>query len=129
MSKKSSIDNKLDVAWSKLVKLEWGGKCAYCGKEKPLNSHHIFSRSARSVRWDTDNGICLCVGCHTFSSKFSAHKTPTEFTYWLEDLKGREWLEALEKKKNQILKLSKWEKEELLAELNRRIRILENKKH
>ena len=129
MSKKSSIDNKLDVAWSKLVKLEWGGKCAYCGKEKPLNSHHIFSRSARSVRWDTDNGICLCVAHHTFSSKFSAHKTPLEFVRWLEEKMGIEFLEELTQKKNNLRKFTKWEKEELLAELNRRIRIYETKKH
>jgi len=67
------IDKKLDDAWSELVKLEWGVCCAKCGKTSPLNSHHIYSRSNRSVRWNTTNGICLCVGCHTFSSKFSAH--------------------------------------------------------
>ncbi len=29
-----------------------------------------------------DNGITLCPGCHTFSSVFSAHKTPEAFTRW-----------------------------------------------
>jgi hypothetical protein len=122
MRKAKGIDGKLDIAWSRLVKLEWGSKCAKCGKRSPLNSHHIFSRSNRSVRWDTDNGICLCVGCHTFSSKFSAHKTPTEFTYWLESIKGKEWMQERSIKAHKTMKWTKAEKEELLEELNKRIK-------
>ena len=55
MKKLKGIDGKLDDAWSELVKLEAGYKCEYCGKNTTLNSHHIFSRSNRSVRWDERN--------------------------------------------------------------------------
>lgn len=124
MKKAKGIDGKLDEAWSKLVKLEWGEKCAYCGKGREqcqLHSHHIFSRSAKSTRWDTVNGICLCASHHVLNTSFSAHKTPTEFTYWLENLKGREWIEDLNKRNKTLKKWTKWEKEELLEELKDRI--------
>jgi len=121
MKKLKGIDGKLDEAWSKLVKLEAGMKCEVCGKTTTLNSHHVFSRSNRSVRWDETNGICLCVGCHTFSSKFSAHKTPTEFTYWLEREYGREYIDDLSRRANTTKKWFKFEKEELLIKLNEKI--------
>jgi len=121
MKKLKGIDGKLDEAWSKLVKLEANMQCEKCGKTTTLNSHHVFSRSNRSVRWDETNGICLCVGCHTFSSKFSAHKTPTEFTYWLEREYGREYIDDLSRRANTTKKWFKFEKEELLIKLNEKI--------
>jgi len=125
LKKKSGVDGKLDDAWSKLVKLRAGMKCEYCGKTSYLNSHHIYSRSKKSVRWDAMNGICLCVGHHTFSSKFSAHKTPLEFTDWLINKKGQSFVDTLRIKANQTSKLHSFEKEILLGELNRQIQILE----
>jgi hypothetical protein len=122
MKKLKGIDGKLDLLWSRLVKLQAEGKCEVCGVERPLNSHHIFSRSNRSVRWDEANGVSLCVSHHTFNSKFSAHKTPTEFTYWLENEYGREFLEELRYKANQIKKWTKHEKEELLEQLEEKIK-------
>ena len=121
MKKLKGVDGKLDIAWSKLVKLIAGNKCEYCGKTSYLNSHHIYSRSKRSVRWDVKNGICLCVGHHTFSSTFSAHKTPLEFVKWLEDYKGTDYIDNLTLKANSISKLHKFEKEELLKHLNNQI--------
>ena len=122
MKKLKGVDGKLDTAWSLLVKLRAGNKCEVCRKTQPLNSHHIFSRSNRSVRWDVLNGVCLCVGCHTFSSKFSAHKTPTEFTYWLIEQKGEDFLDRLRIKAHSISKLHSFEKELLLEELKKEIK-------
>jgi hypothetical protein len=116
--RKPSIDNKLDKLWSLLVKHRAGFKCEYCGtREKMLNSHHIYSRSNRSTRWDLENGVCLCVGHHTFSTKFSAHKTPTEFTEWLYKEKGEAWMSELRVKAHAIAKLKPFEKEEMYEEL------------
>lgn len=116
------IDKKLDDAWSLLVKLKGGMKCEYCGKTSTLNSHHIYSRSKRSTRWDPDNGICLCVSHHTFNSGFSAHKTPLEFIDWLKGYKGEQFIIKLKHKANTIEKLHKHEKEELLLYLQERIK-------
>jgi hypothetical protein len=121
MKKLKGIDGKLDDAWSLLVKLEAGFKCEYCGTDKNLNSHHIYSRSNRSVRWDESNGVCLCVAHHTFSSGFSAHKTPLEFVYWLEEEYGKVYMDELRLKANSTKKWMKYEKEELLKELNEKI--------
>lgn len=121
MRKLKGIDGKLDQVWSELVKLEAGYKCEYCGKETTLNSHHIFSRSNRSVRWDPANGVCLCVSHHTFNSKFSAHKTPTEFTFWLIEEYGQTFIDDLTIKANSTKKWAKFEKEELLEELKKKI--------
>ncbi len=122
MKVRKGIDGKLDKAWAELVKLRAGNKCEYCGKRSYLNSHHIYSRSKKSTRWDTMNGICLCVGHHTFSSTFSAHKTPLEFTDWLKDYMGDEKLMLLRIKANQTSKLHPFEKKILLEELNKEIK-------
>ena len=127
MKKLKGIDGKLDDAWSLLVKLEAGFKCEYCGTDKNLNSHHIYSRSNRSVRWDESNGVCLCVAHHTFSSGFSAHKTPLEFVYWLEEEYGKIYMDELRLKANSTKKWMKFEKEELLKELNDKIENYKNK--
>ena len=117
-SPNKTIDNKLDILWSLLVKHRAGFRCEYCGsREKVLNSHHIYSRSNRSTRWDLENGVCLCVGHHTFSTKFSAHKSPTEFTEWLYETKGAAFMNDLRVKAHAIAKLKMFEKEELLEKL------------
>ena len=95
---KRALIKKLDTAWSKRIKQS--GSCEVCSKNKPLNAHHFYSRSIRVVRWDIDNGFCLCVGCHVFSSKFSAHKTPAEFVEWAIEKRGDDWYDDLKIKKN-----------------------------
>jgi hypothetical protein len=122
MKQLKGIDGKLDKAWSKLVKIRAGMKCEYCGKTSYLNSHHIFSRSKRSTRWNVLNGVCLCVGHHTFSSTFSAHKTPLEFVDWLVNKRGDEFIDRLRFKANSLSKLHPFEKEILLQELNAEIK-------
>lgn len=127
IKQKKGVDKLLDKAWSKLVKLRAGMKCEIDGcKHKPtLNSHHIFSRKNASTRWDVDNGICLCVGHHTMSSKFSAHGNSIAFTYWLEEYKGSDFIDELSDKAHSVKKWFKFEKEELLEELNKQIKELQ----
>jgi hypothetical protein len=88
-----------------------------CKKRGRLNSHHIYTRNKKSVRWDLKNGITLCVGCHTFSSKFSAHGTPTEFTYWLHKNLGNEFMNTLMAKAHAHSKLHEFEKKIILDQL------------
>tara|TARA_R110002020_G_scaffold352987_1_gene565959 strand:- start:9757 stop:10101 length:345 start_codon:yes stop_codon:yes gene_type:complete len=95
---KRTLIKKLDTAWSKRIKQF--GSCEVCGKSNRLNAHHFYSRSIRVVRWDVDNGFCLCVGCHVFSSNFSAHKTPAEFVEWAIEQRGNKWYDDLKIKKN-----------------------------
>lgn len=63
--------------WAEVVKLRAGNRCEYpgCIKTSNLNAHHFYSRSRRSVRYDPDNGICLCPYHHSLGND-SAHKDP-----------------------------------------------------
>lgn len=120
---KKPIDKKLDIVWSKLVKLKAGNKCAVCGKTKPLNSHHIYSRGNMALRWSIDNGICLCVG-HHIGFKFSAHKTSTEFTKWLIAKFGQDFIDKLELYAHTQVKYTEFEKEIILKNLQQEIKRL-----
>jgi len=102
----SVLTKKADKLWSEAVKIEYNYECQYCWKTEYLNSHHLYTRSRRATRWDIDNGICLCSGCHTMSSIFSAHRTPLEFYEWLEWIRWSEWISALAKKSRAICNIT-----------------------
>ena len=124
MKSKKGIDKRLDDTWSLLVKLKAGNRCEVfnCRKMKQLNSHHIFTRRNKAVRWSLDNGIALCPSHHTLSSSFSAHGTPIKFTDFLKNYRGENYVELLTYKSNQIHKWHKFEKELLLKELLKEIK-------
>lgn len=102
---KKKLAKECDKLWSELIKMRAGNVCEKCGRAKTLNSHHVYSRSNKSVRWDVDNGCCLCAGCHALSSTFSAHKTPIEFVEWIKDKRGETWYVRLRMKANSISKV------------------------
>lgn len=110
----------LDNLWSEIVKLMAGGQCEYCGKESSLNSHHIFSRSRLNLRWETDNGVCLCAGHHVLSNS-SAHKAPIEFVEWLREKRGDAWYDGLRIKSREIVKLTNADKLSITNSLKLRI--------
>lgn len=118
--KKSSIDKRLDRAWSKLVKLIANNRCEVCGNTKALNSHHLFSRAKKSLRWNVKNGVCLCVN-HHIGVTFSAHKTPITFNDWVISNKGTDLVNELKYLSNLSFHYSEFEKELLLKELNNEI--------
>jgi hypothetical protein len=121
MKKKSakSRDNKLDTLWALAVKARAGNKCEYCGRTEVLNSHHIFSRSNKKLRWDLSNGVCLCVFHHVFGN-FSAHKSPLEFAEWLRNTRGNDWydnLRRIAKNTDKYIPLSDEDTQTLVEEL------------
>ena len=115
------LRDQLDKLWAEIVKQRAGYKCEYCRKTTYLNTHHIFSRSNLSVRWDLDNGICLCSGHHTLSND-SAHKSPVEFVEWIKEMWGIEWYERLRKKANTIKKWTIPELETLVEGFKKEIK-------
>ena len=90
-SQKKNLDKLFQIAINNR-----DNECKKCKKQQALNAHHLFSRARMNTRWDLDNGILLCAGCHVFSSLFSAHKTPRAFFRWIEEYKGKKWLDDLE---------------------------------
>lgn len=94
--KKFEIGKKtVDYKWSLVIREMAGNSCEYCGSTEGLSAHHIIARSNHAVRWDLDNGICLCNTHHTFSSDFSAHLNPLEFGSWLLEHWGKLWWNRL----------------------------------
>ena len=115
-SETKKINDKLDKAWSASIRSV--NRCEYCGKRESLNAHHIFGRKNLSVRWDLNNGVCLCAGCHVFNTHFSAHQTPTLFTEWIINRNGQGWHDELKLKAHSTLKLSLLDKKQILHELS-----------
>lgn len=101
--KKVKITTKvLDKLWSKAVKLIANNKCEYCGSTQYLNSHHIFGRRNFSVRFEVNNGVCLCAKHHQFNNEFSAHQTPSRFIDWIKEKRGQKWYDELNNQANTI---------------------------
>jgi 5-methylcytosine-specific restriction endonuclease McrA len=112
-STKQKITKKLDELWSLLVRDKC--VCELCGHKgdiKEFDAHHIKKRGNLSTRWDLNNGVCLCKGCH----RFKVHMDTFTVALLIDKLKnerGKEWYDELIKKTNQIVKYSIAELQEL----------------
>lgn len=120
----STLSKVADSLWSKYIRLK-AGKCEYCWSTENLNAHHIFTRHSKSMRWEEMNWISLCAKHHTFSDEWSAHKTPVEFTYWLEDYKWKDYLDKIRGWNNDILKVTPEYLKERIEYFKKRIYELE----
>ncbi len=52
------------------MRAEW--KCERCGNrpaKKGLHCHHFIRRRYKATRYDPDNGVSLCLGCHQYFSE------------------------------------------------------------
>jgi hypothetical protein len=112
-SMKKGVTKKEDTWFSNAIRQRDGWKCRHCGKAVDdcniLDCAHIYSRSNMSVRWHPDNAVTLCrKPCHT---KFT--QEPIAWFRWLEEELGREHLDNLLTRKNQILKVNDAMKQEI----------------
>lgn len=101
------IDKKLDDLWASKIKKR--GRCERCGSLNNLSAHHIVGRISRKLRWELENGVCLCFSCHRL-----AHDNPEKFKEWL--VKNRDY-DKLVQIGSQICKLSDKEKEAYVKKL------------
>ena len=122
--KKKVSDKVVLRLWGQVVKERAGNKCEYPGcsiNYTQLHPHHYFNRKNKSVKYDPDNGICLCHIHHTRGNE-AAHLDPDFKEKWIASGKRPEgWLEELTKNKNEIVKdndeyRAMW-KDKLLTEL------------
>ena len=61
--------NPLDKLMSDYIRARAGWKCERCGNvpdRRGLHCHHYHRRRKQSVRYDPDNCLSLCLGCHQF---------------------------------------------------------------
>ena len=99
--KKTEI-KKLDKRWGMMIREGADETCEVCGNPGN-NPHHIIGRRNFATRWDLDNGICLCSGCHTMRRQ-SAHQDPMWFSEWIMAKRGEDWYKALRKKSVEVYK-------------------------
>ena len=63
--------SKLDRLFSQYIRSRDGWKCQRCGSQfKPpttgLHCSHFHGRGKKSVRFDPENCVALCHGCHSY---------------------------------------------------------------
>lgn len=64
-TKRTTLKNKADRLFSQYIRQRDGG-CVACLSVENLQCAHIFTRSYLNTRFDEDNAVCLCAGCHKF---------------------------------------------------------------
>lgn len=96
------------------------GYCEICGnsgKQYQLHAHHIYGKKSMLMRVEMDNLICLCSVCHTQGAHGESYDAQKDFHAKLEAYLGKDFLKALERKKNSSSKMTLLELEELYETL------------
>ena len=110
--------DKADDLFSKLVRERAGGCCETCrkyfpeGERRGLHCSHIFSRRHLATRWDPENAIAECFGCHQKGAG-----NPVEHFYALETMLGKERLERLRVRHTGTLKVPDWYMKQIIKNL------------
>jgi len=104
---KPITDAKLLQLWGDRVRERADWRCEYpdCSvRTTQLHPHHFYSRRHAAIRYDVDNGICLCPVHHTLGS-FSAHQDP-DFKDRIIGMgvRSQDWNDNLRLKRNMIVK-------------------------
>ena len=61
--KKMGLTPYQTMAWARVIRK--GKNCSYCGSDKDLHSHHLFTKARYpGLALGENNGIPLCVTCH-----------------------------------------------------------------
>lgn len=81
---------RLDALRSRIVKARAGFRCERCGGSGQLQDCHVFSRAFKSIRWDLENAIAACTGCHQWG-----HRNPLAWYELAEKVRGPEVLTRL----------------------------------
>ena len=86
--KRSTLKRKADKLFS--LKIREGKVCFNCGSVKNIQCSHIVSRSYKNTRWDLDNAIPLCQGCHLYFTF-----RPLEWEQYIIKIRGASVLKRL----------------------------------
>tara|TARA_A100001011_G_scaffold338019_1_gene368578 strand:- start:978 stop:1391 length:414 start_codon:yes stop_codon:yes gene_type:complete len=93
-----------DVAWSKYIRTRDNWTCQRCSKQyvpptNALHCSHYWSRGAWTVRFDEDNTMALCYGCHSYLGG-----NPQEHREFVLARLGQRKYDALQQRRNKSLK-------------------------
>jgi len=80
---KPNFNKECFTLWSLIVR-QRAGECEICLKPaeldkygrsvKGMDAHHIVSRKVPLHKFNINNGICLCKGCHKYNPIHSPHR-------------------------------------------------------
>ena len=98
---KKKIRNENDKLFSLIVKKRDNFTCQRCGKPGD-QVHHIFGRGY-AVRWNLDNGVCLCFTDHILGAHSKSIKRVNEFHDWVRDFLGERY-NILNAESNKVVK-------------------------
>jgi len=115
---RKTIVKKLDKLVSEMVRSK--GKCERCEKTSTLQPAHIYSRKFQHLRWDFENIICLCAGCH-----FWMHQNPAEAMRWVETIRN---IDDLIVKRRNVTPIKTFQLVELYERLKLNIPVYPNEK-
>lgn len=91
---KNKLAKDAEKLWQIACYKRWGRRCGACGGM--INTvHHFFPKSQCGIlKFDTDNGVPICMSCH-----FKHHKLSDPTIHHLIIAKrGEDWYKALENK-------------------------------
>lgn len=116
--------DSLDALFSNYVRARDNYTCQRCAKyyEPPtraIHSAHIFSRSHKGLRWNPDNAIALCHGCHVY---FGGN--PLYFKEWIVTRIGTRKYEVLMYLARKPTKYTRWDREIIRQDLKARLKAL-----
>lgn len=63
---RAKMIRELDAVARQIVFERDGFECVRCRSVSHLQWAHVFSRRHLCLRWESDNAMTLCVGCHLF---------------------------------------------------------------
>lgn len=109
-TKRKTITNRLDKLCSLVTRSK--GKCERCGTDQTLQTHHVYGRANRRLRWDLRNLTCLCAGDH-----FWAETHPLDFADWFRAVRPEDAIYLQAENARGIRKWSEAELEELELDL------------
>lgn len=93
-------EENLDL-WSLCVKKNARNICFICKKKytvSGLDAHHIFTKgSSKNLKYNLNNGVCLCKGCHRFKVHIQVYP---ELIPDLIASRGEAWFNELNIKKH-----------------------------
>lgn len=108
--------DKYDAIISDAVRLRDGWKCQRCsrvfpeGSRQGLQCSHYFGRAAKSTRYELDNCIALCHGCHGIWGSKDREDYRQHMIDWL----GEDRFYEITRQSKAPRNWKVWEKDELL---------------
>lgn len=113
--------DSLDALFSDYIRLRDRYICQRCLKyhEPPtraIHCAHIFSRRHKGLRWDEENAIALCHGCHAYFTGY-----PLYFAMWIKERIGKTQYETLMFRSRKPTKYTAFDREQIRLGLKEKL--------